>query len=87
MTQNKPKILIIYKSSTGFTKKYAGLLAEKLDCRAINFKNIRSVSLSSYDMLIFGTRAHAGSASLLFSCRVVFILIFNMRWVKIIPEG
>ncbi len=61
MTQNKPKILIIYKSSTGFTKKYAGLLAEKLDCRAINFKNIRSVSLSSYDMLIFGTRAHAGS--------------------------
>lgn len=55
------KILIIYKSSTGFTKRYSKLLAKKLSCTAIEFKNIKPVSLSDFDIIIFGTRAHAGS--------------------------
>lgn len=57
----KQNILIIYKSSTGFTKRYAVLLAKKLDCTVIDFKHIKSISPSDFDMIIFGTRAHAGS--------------------------
>lgn len=57
----KQNILIIYKSSTGFTKRYAMLLAKKLDCTAVDFRHIKSISLSDFDMIIFGTRAHAGS--------------------------
>lgn len=57
----KQKILIIYKSSTGFTKKYALLLAKRLGCTAIDFKHTKSVPLSDFDLIIFGTRAHAGS--------------------------
>ena len=63
-TRNKisaPKILIIYKSSTGFTKRYAELLAKRLGCALADFKNIRPAFLSGYDIIIFGTRAHAGS--------------------------
>lgn len=57
----KQKILIIYKSSTGFTKKYAVLLAKRLNCTAVDHKHIKSVSLSDFDTIIFGTRAHAES--------------------------
>lgn len=57
----KQKILIIYKSSTGFTKRYTLLLTKRLGCAAIDFKHIMSVSLTDFDMIIFGTRAHAGS--------------------------
>lgn len=32
------KTIIIYKSSTGFTEKYARLLAEKLGGTAVDFK-------------------------------------------------
>lgn len=58
---SSPKLLIIYKSSTGFTKRYARLLAKKLDCSLADFKKIRPASLSGYDVIIFGTRAHTGS--------------------------
>lgn len=57
----KQNILIIYKSSTGFTKRYAMLLAKRLDCTAVDFRHIKSISPSDFDMIIFGTRAHAGS--------------------------
>lgn len=57
----KRNILIIYKSSTGFTKRYAMLLAKKLEGTAVDFRHIKSISLSDFDMIIFGTRAHAGA--------------------------
>lgn len=61
MKNNAQRILIIYKSSTGFTKRYAELLAEKLDCPVMDIKAAQSAPLSGYDIIIFGTRAHAGT--------------------------
>lgn len=55
------KIVIIYKSSTGFTEKYARLLAERLGGTAADFKKAGRIALSDFDTVIFGTRAHAGS--------------------------
>ncbi len=55
------KTIIIYKSSTEFTEKYARLLAEKLGGTAVDFKKAGRIPLSGFDTVIFGTRAHAGS--------------------------
>lgn len=80
-TRNKisaPKILIIYKSSTGFTKRYAELLAKRLGCALADFKNIRPAFLSGYDIIIFGTRAHAGSIDGLKKLRTI-LKAYNRR--------
>lgn len=55
------KTIIIYKSSTEFTEKYARLLAEKLGGTAVDFKKAGRIPLSDFDTVIFGTRVHAGS--------------------------
>ena len=55
------KTIIIYKSSTEFTEKYARLLAEKLGGTAVDFKKAGRIPLSDFDTVIFGTRVHTGS--------------------------
>ncbi len=54
------KILVIYKSTTGFTQKYAQLLSEKIPCTLLEYKAVTSQKLTGYDVIVFGTRAHAG---------------------------
>lgn len=54
------KMIVIYKSSTGFTKKYAGAIARKVGCDLADYSNVSAKMLSGYDVVIFGTRAHAG---------------------------
>lgn len=58
MTENK--IIVIYKSSTGFTKKYAEMIAEEVECTLADYKTISAKTLSEYDTVVFGSRAHAG---------------------------
>ena len=57
------KILIIYKSKTGFTKKYAEWIREETDAEIIPFKRKNKVSLNLYDTIIFGAPFHAGKIS------------------------
>lgn len=54
------KIVVVYKSSTGFTKKYAEMIAEEIDCTLADFKTVTAEMLSEYDTVIFGSRTHAG---------------------------
>ena len=54
------KIIIIYKSSTRFTKKYAEYIAEELNCQTADFKAVTPELLAGFDCIIFGSRAHAG---------------------------
>lgn len=54
------RIAVIYKSSTGFTKRYAELIAQELNCTIADFKTVTPEFLSAYDCIIFGSRAHAG---------------------------
>lgn len=56
----KDKIIVIYKSKTGFTEMYARLVAEKLKCDALDIRKATKEKLAEYDTCIFGTRAHAG---------------------------
>ncbi len=54
------KIMIVYKSVTGFTKEYAQMIAQELDCSLIDFKNVTAQMMSEVDIVIFGSRMHAG---------------------------
>ena len=53
------KIIVLYNSKTGFTQKYADLLAAELGCTALPLKNAPS-DLSQYSAVVFGSRLHAG---------------------------
>lgn len=54
------KILVIYKSKTGFTKRYAEMIAEEVTCTLMDYKDASVKSISDYDIIVFGSRAHAG---------------------------
>lgn len=60
------KIAIIYKSSTGFTEKYAKMIQEETACDLYNIKSCPQKQLKSlpneYDIIIYGSRFHAGMA-------------------------
>lgn len=61
--------IIIYRSKTGFTKKYAGWLAEKLGSNIVPYKNRNTVDFSGYDVIIYGGSIHAGG-------------IYGLKWFK-----
>lgn len=55
------KTIVIYKTRTGFTKQYAEWISEALNCDIINYKNINKVDITTYDIVIYGGRVHAGN--------------------------
>lgn len=54
------KAIIVYKSKTGFTKTYAEWIQEATSIDILNYDSISKVALSTYDLVIFGSRIHAG---------------------------
>ena len=57
----KVKQIVIYKSRTGFTKKYAKWLAQSLNCECIPQEDVGGERLSDYDVIIFGSSFRAGN--------------------------
>lgn len=54
------KIIVIYKSKTGFTRKYAEMIAEEIGCTIADYKTVNVETMSKYDTVVFGGRTHAG---------------------------
>ena len=54
------KIIVVYKSSTGFTKKYAEWIAEEVKGTLADHRTVTAQMLSEYEVVVFGSRAHAG---------------------------
>lgn len=54
-------ILVCYKSVTGFTKRYAEMIADEMDCGLIDVKNVTSETISQYNTVVFGGRFYAGT--------------------------
>lgn len=54
------KVLIVYKSKTGFTRKYAELTGKETGGRVVDYRKATPKLMSEYDTVIFGSRAHAG---------------------------
>lgn len=48
------KTVVIYQSSTGFTKQYAQWIASDLECDAIDSKKLSENDLGQYDCIIYG---------------------------------
>lgn len=48
------KRIVVYKSKTGFTEKYAKWIAEELGCDAVAFHKIALPTLQEYDQVIYG---------------------------------
>ncbi|MGN0412382.1 MAG: flavodoxin domain-containing protein [Lachnospiraceae bacterium] len=57
------KRIVVYQSSTGFTAKYAGWIAEELGCEAKPFKEVKAEELAGYDTVIYGGWIMAGMVS------------------------
>lgn len=53
--------IVIYRSKTGFTKRYAEWIAAALGCEALDWKTAQGKELAGYDTLIYGGWCHAGS--------------------------
>lgn len=66
------KILVTYKSVTGFTENYARMIKDELDCELIPFKNISSEKMAEFEIVIFGGRFHAGKVEGLDEARKLF---------------
>lgn len=66
------KLLVTYKSITGFTKEYAEMIAEEISCTLINFKDVTVERMSTYDTVIFGGRMHAGTVDGLKKAKAFF---------------
>lgn len=55
------KAIVIYRSKTGFTKRYAEWIGAALNCEAVAWKDAQAMDLTAYDTLIYGGWFHAGS--------------------------
>ncbi len=55
------KILVIYKSVTGFTKEYAEWIAQETDAALMDIKKATPKNMSDFDTIVFGGRMHAGT--------------------------
>lgn len=51
--------LVVYKTKTGYTKKYAQWIGQALNCQVITLKSSRKIDLSSYDCIIHGGSLYA----------------------------
>ncbi len=53
-------ILVVYRSETGFTKKYVDWIADKIECNTVLFDQINDIDLNNYSIIIYGAGMHAG---------------------------
>jgi len=53
------KIVVVYKSISGFTKKYAEWIAKELEAESFSIEKIDIGTLLKYDLIIYGGCLHA----------------------------
>ncbi len=63
------KVLVIYSSKTGFTRKYAKWICEALDADILEYNDRERVNYAHYDTIIFGGGIYAGK-------------INNIKWFR-----
>lgn len=54
------KVLVLYKSKTGFSERYARWIADDLQCDLANLSDFKKESLSEYSLVIYGAGVYAG---------------------------
>jgi len=66
------KTLLIYKSQTGFTRRYAEIIAAQTGCDLMEFKKASAKLLSGYNRIVFGGRLRAGAVDGLKAAKAMF---------------
>lgn len=66
------KTLIVYKSKTGFTQKYAEIIALETAASCMNSEGISAGDLAGYDRIVYGSRLFAGKIDGLDEFKKVF---------------
>lgn len=59
----KNRTLVIYKSKTGFTERYAQWICDELGGDKVAYKERKTICFDNYDTVIFGSSFHAGMIS------------------------
>lgn len=54
------KVLVLYKSKTGFSQRYAEWIAGDLQCDLVAFSEFEMETLSDYGLIIYGAGLYAG---------------------------
>ncbi len=54
------KILVTYKSKTGFTKKYAEIIAQEVNGMLMDFNEVTVERMSEFDAVVYGGGLYAG---------------------------
>jgi menaquinone-dependent protoporphyrinogen IX oxidase len=62
MSRNE-KIVVVYRSKTGFTRNYANWLAKRLNCDLLEGDKVRAKDLTEYDTIIYGSGLYASGIS------------------------
>ena len=57
------KVVVIYKSKYGATKKYSNWIADELSCKILKNHNIKPDDLQQYDTIIYGGGIYAGGVN------------------------
>jgi menaquinone-dependent protoporphyrinogen IX oxidase len=82
---NMKSALIIYKSKTGFTKKYAEWILEDVICNITTLDKVKKEDIDKHDIIIYGAAVHAGLISGL--KKIKKIINFNDKKVIIFATG
>ncbi len=53
------KTIVIYKTISGFTKKYAEMIGEELGAKVISLNKVNKEILADYEVIIYGGSLHA----------------------------
>ena len=57
------KILVTYKSKTGFSKWYAEKIADRVEGSLVEYKDVTVEMMSQYDVVIYGGGIYAGKVN------------------------
>ena len=57
------KTIVLYRSKTGFSKRYAEWIAEDLECESRPIKGMKLDNLKNYKLVIYGAGVYAGMIS------------------------
>ena len=66
------KTLVMYKSKTGFTKRYAEMVAKEMECDMVELKKATAAKMGEYDVIVFGSRFFAGTVDGIKKARELF---------------
>lgn len=55
------KILVIFKSKTGFAKKYAEIIGNEVKADLLELGKVTTAKMSEYDVVVYGAGLYAGS--------------------------